>query len=185
MVGPGLTDKRRESIIRKKKGCEGRGGREAMPRVKKIKRRKARRRLSKIRILKAIPGSGGTLKELARRLECTYHAIQITIKSQKYPEVNERLEEEKEAVGDLAEETLKEVMQQRLDMSTAARTARWWLEKKCSDRGFKDKTELTLEGGENPLHLKQDGFSIDDLNLPLDLRRELLKAIEQKRIGES
>ena len=157
-----------------------------MPKVKKLMRQhpeKVRRRLTRTRLLKAVVDSGGVLTEIAKRLDCTYHALWSVIKNEKFPDVNERIEEEKEVVGDLAERTVKEVMQQRLDVPSAARTARWWLERKCSDRGFKEKKELTLEGGKRPLQVNQGALiPIDELNLPLEVRRELLKAIEEQKV---
>ena len=65
--------------------------------------------------------------------------------------------------------------------------AKWYLERKHQDRGFKEKKELTLEGGKNPLHVKEEQIvSIETLKtIPLDVRKQLLQAIEEAESGDS
>lgn len=143
---------------------------------------KVMRKLTSSRVLKAIPGTGGILTRLAKRLECSYSAIHSFFQKCNDPDVLEAWSHEKEYIGDIAEQTIQESMMQRLDLSEASKTARWYLEKRHKDRGYVDAKQLTLEGGKVPLSFQQETIvSVDALDaLPLDTRRQILAALREK-----
>lgn len=154
--------------------------------IKKEGRPAVRRHITEKAMLRAIKGSGGVVKLIAERLGCTWHAVYRIIKSEKWPNINLALEEEKEFVGDLAEETIRSVMEQRIDLASAARTARWYLERRHRDRGFTETKEVQVSGGDRPVRVEHEHYvDVDKLrNLPLDVRVKLLEAMDEQNQGE-
>lgn len=95
-----------------------------------------------------------------------------------WEECRNLLKAETEKVGDIAEITVCESMQQRVDIGVASTTARWYLDRKHADRGYGKKEQLTLEGGQNPISINHTLIPIAALNLPLETKKEILKAME-------
>jgi len=132
-------------------------------------------------LLKAIPGTYGITKKIAEKMEVSYLAAYNGIRRAS-KEVLLELEMEKERVDDIAEDTIIEAMEQRIDLPEAAKNARWVLDGK---RGYVKKKELTLQGGNSPIRVKSDNvISIESLNLPLSVRKQMLEAIEEKEKEE-
>ncbi len=145
-------------------------------------RKRSPYKITAIRLMKAIKESGGIKRKIAERLGCTYNTLLITLKREgaNWDECRIALRLESERIGDLAEETIHDTMKQRLEMSTASRTAQWYLDRRHTDRGYGKKDQLTLEGGENPLQLQhQTIIPIDELDLPLKTKKEILIAMEK------
>lgn len=139
----------------------------------------------KTRVLKAIPDSGGLLTKIAERLDVSRATLRHKLELPDWDDVREVLNAERESVGDLAESTVQDAMRQRLDVSCAARVSQWYLERKHTERGFKDKKELTLEGGKNPLQIQNETvIRIEDLDLDIETRKKILAAIEAKEAQE-
>jgi len=95
-----------------------------------------------------------------------------------WDDVRERLKTEGEIVGDLAEQTIIDSMSQRLDLGIASSNARWYLDRKHPDRGFCKRSEVKIEGGDNPLKV-QTIIPIHELNLPLKVKRQVLHAMRE------
>jgi len=130
-------------------------------------------------VLKAIKDSTGSIRITAKRLNRPYGSIYTFIK--RNPDAQEALRVERERVADIAEETITEMMVQRLDFGTASRTARWLLERKHVDRGYRPSREVTVQGGKNPLKVQNEELiSLDKLkSIPLDVRKQMLAEIEK------
>jgi hypothetical protein len=95
--------------------------------------------------------------------------------------------EEYERVADLAEDTIKFATEQRLDVSTASRTAQWLLSRaRHKNRQLGDESKVVIEGGDKPVGIVQTQvIDIETLGLPLEIRRAILEAIEAKeRAGQ-
>ena len=141
--------------------------------------------LNKSRVLRAVEGTGGILKTIAGRLGVTYGHFFNQVRDNQSPdwdEIRQAISIERERIGDIAECTVQEMMCQRLDFNTASGTARWYLERKHPERGFKEKKELTLEGGKNPLNIRSETYvPLEELDLPIDVRKQILAAIEKKQ----
>jgi hypothetical protein len=136
-------------------------------------------RLTLQKIINAIPDSGGIIKRIAERLDCSYTHVCEQIK--KHPEAVDALAVERERVGDIAEETVLDMMRQRIDMGEAARTSRWYLERRHPDRGYVERKHTTIEGGDKPLHVQNETLlPIDSLDLPLAVKKQILEAMEKK-----
>ena len=92
---------------------------------------------------KAIPGTGGIISTIAKRVGCDWWTVKRAI--ERYPSVKEAYDAECETVNDLAESTLIKAIR---DGDVAS--AKWWLTKKRK-RVFGDAVDITT-GGEK-LHI--------------------------------
>lgn len=145
--------------------------------IKKV--RKPKVSLSKPRVMKAIPGSGGRISTMAHKLGTTYKSLHRALRRPAWEDVREAIHEEKERLADVAEFTIDEMISQRLDFRVAASTARWYLERLHSDRGYQERKNVTLEGGEHPIRVEQKSL-IAVANLPLNLRVQLLEELDSR-----
>ena len=90
--------------------------------------------------LEAIPGTGGIVSAIARKVGCDWNTAKKYI--DQYPTVKAAYDAECEAMLDLAEST---VLKNIKDGDTA--DAKWYLTKKGKRRGYGDAVEVTGEGG--------------------------------------
>jgi hypothetical protein len=90
--------------------------------------------------ISAIPGSGGIISTIAKRVGCAWHTAKKYVETM--PTVTQAYVNECEAVTDMAESVLLKSIQ---DGDVAS--AKWWLTKKGRQRGFADQLELTGAGG--------------------------------------
>lgn len=139
-----------------------------------------RLKITPARFKNALEGSHGLKGLLVQRLECTYYALNRALarEGDAWDECRYLYKLEQEKVGDLAERTIFEVMRSMKDVPVAAQTARWYLDRKHVDRGYGKKEQVTLEGGQNPISINHTLIPIAALNLPLETKREILKAME-------
>lgn len=139
------------------------------------------------RVIRAIKGTGGRISHIAEKLKVTPSAVHLRLKdpSQAWDRVREAMQEENERVGDLAEKTIEEVMEQRLDLGTALRAATTYLDRKCRHRGWGEQRTHVLEGGRTPIAVSNITVPVDVDKLPLEVRRALLEQIETVENGES
>lgn len=148
---------------------------------KKVSPGKGKRlKITPARFKKALEGSRGIKGILTQRLDCTYYALNRALarEGDAWDKCRYLYKLEQERVGDIAEITVCESMQQRLDIGVASTTARWYLDRKHVDRGYGKKEQVTLEGGQNPISINHTLIPIAALNLPLETKREILKAME-------
>ena len=88
----------------------------------------------------AIPGTGGIVSAIARKVGCEWNTAKKYIDTM--PTVRAAYDAECEAMLDLAEST---VLKNIKDGDTA--DAKWYLTKKGKRRGYGDSMEVTGEGG--------------------------------------
>jgi len=140
------------------------------------------------RVKKVIEGSGGITSAMAERLGCSYSALKYALKEKTgdaWDEVRELVEIEREQIVDIAEGTNKEMMLQRLEPSVALKASHFTLDRLGKSRGYGKSSELTLQGGENPLRIEaQTLIPIEDLDLPVKVKRQVLRAMEKKLTEE-
>ena len=148
--------------------------------IKKPHKKNSVGRIIPARLLKAIKGSCGVRSLITKRLGCSYATLNraLQMEGDDWEECRNLLKAEREKVGDIAEITVCESMQQRVDIGVASTTARWYLDRKHADRGYGKKDQLTLEGGSNPITMQHTLIPIGELNLSLQCKREILKAME-------
>lgn len=96
-------------------------------------------RISKRKILAAIPDSGGILTIIAGRLDCSWSTAQRAIES--YPETKQAYTDEQERILDLAESKLYDSIQKG-----ESQDIKWFLAKKGKRRGYVDSVENKHEG---------------------------------------
>ena len=88
----------------------------------------------------AIPGSGGIIAAIAKRVGCEWHTVQRNIEN--HPTVRQAYENECSGIDDLAESTVIKAIRDG-DVGSA----KWWLEKRRRDR-FGNVTRLEgTDGG--------------------------------------
>jgi len=95
----------------------------------------------------AIPGSGGIIAVIAKRVGCDWHTAKRYIRL--YPTINQAYEDECAGVDDLAESTVIKAIR-----DGDVPTAKWWLEKRRRDK-FASRTEVTGTGGEPLLNMQE------------------------------
>ena len=102
-----------------------------------------RENLTKKKMINAIIGSGGIISVIAQRAGCKY--CTVFDKIEKYPELRDYIEKEKEKVLDVAEsELIKKI-------KTGDNTAMlFYLKTKGKHRGYVERTEQQVEVKEMP-----------------------------------
>ena len=87
--------------------------------------------------IEAIPGSGGIISTIAKRVGCAWHTAKKYITE--YATVQAAYQDECEAITDMAESVLLKAIRDG-DISAA----KWYLSKKGIGRGFGDRQELDI-----------------------------------------
>lgn len=113
-----------------------------------------RAKISRNRVKKAIPGSGGVIAIIARRTEYSWLGVRDFIR--KDEELSRMLDEEAETINDLAETKLIERIQAGDDA-----TARWWLSRMRRTK-FGDNVDVTSGGEKMRFVVKWGDFADDD-----------------------
>lgn len=85
--------------------------------------------IAKVRFLKAIKGSAGIHKEIARRLSCHTYTVGRLLRKPGWEDVAEAYQDEVERVADESEIAIYDAIRQRHDLRLAAENARWMLER--------------------------------------------------------
>ena len=94
------------------------------------------------KFIRAIPGTGGIVTLIAKRVGCTWHTCRKWIDN--HPTVLEAWNAECEAVIDLAETKAINAIKHG-----DAQMVRWYLSTKGKQRGYTERTEVTgADGGE-------------------------------------
>ena len=120
------------------------------------------------------------MSRIAKRVGTNSTYLKQKLQRDGWDHVRQALIEERDKVGDSAEICIQYVIKQRGDLKTAASTARWYLERKETKRGYRPEKKTIIEGGDKPLHMQQENVvSLESLNLPLSVRQAMLKAIEK------
>jgi len=147
---------------------------------KRALRKRGRKPLSKKRVLKAILHSGGLRSKIAEACHVSVSTLSKYLKKDSWQDVREALHDEEQRVADNAEKAIQDAINQRNDISTAASTAKWYLERKTPERGYAKQETLKLTQ-DTPLQVEHRHISVHLLQkLPLDARRLLLAELEQQ-----
>ena len=130
-------------------------------------------RPSKVRILRAIPKSGGLLSKIARKANIPTSTLNKLIARSGWQEIREAIQEERDRTLDTAQDTVHTAITQRDDMSLALRAAQYYLDRLHPD--FKKQASSASPP------IKIDIRTISPIvlsKLPLDARRILLEEME-------
>ena len=93
------------------------------------------------RVIAAIPGSGGIITTIAKRLGCNWYTVNRYI--EKYPTVREAYEEEKATILDKAESNIIAAIHKG-DLGVS----RWYLSTIGRDRGYVERQEIAGVGNQ-------------------------------------
>lgn len=95
-------------------------------------------KFTKAQVLKAIPGSGGIISNVARKLKCDWITARRYLQKMGWEDVEAAFAAEKEAITDTAE--IKLVSQIKSGEPWAVK---FWLTTIGKDRGFTERKEVT------------------------------------------
>ncbi len=136
---------------------------------------------SRSQFLKALEGSGGIKSRIAERLRTTPAVVNTLLHRPDWDDMREAFDAERERVIDTAEQTIKEAIENKADPVLATQNARWYLDRMAKARGYGSESKVTVEGGDKPIRTASvNVIAVETLNLPVELRRQLLAAVEQK-----
>ena len=135
-------------------------------------------KVSKKKFIKALEGTGGIKTVICERLGCCQATLWKLINREDWADMRQAYVNEVERVGDLAEETIIKAIQDTTDMTLATTNARWYLSRKCKDRGYGEQSEVNVQGTVNTVNTTVD---VRVLALPLEIRRQILLAIEKEQ----
>jgi transposase-like protein len=93
----------------------------------------------------AIPGTGGIVSMIARKVGCEWETARAWI--DKYPTVKRAYDAECEAMLDLAESAVLRNIKLAAQGEGDTADAKWYLTKKGKRRNYGDAVEVTGEGG--------------------------------------
>ena len=97
----------------------------------------------------AIPGSGGIISTIARRVGCSWHTAQHYINT--HPTVQRAYSDECELIADMAESAVIKAIQ-----TGNVGASKWYLATKGAIRGYAQKQDIELTSGGSPLFPFQD-----------------------------
>lgn len=141
-----------------------------------LMKRKKRCKVTKARVFKAMELSGGLLTVIAERLNCHVATLYHALKRPDWGDVHEALEREVNRVGDIAETAIQEAIKQRVDLGLATLNARWLLTRaRYKHRKMGDESKVVVDA----ISRSPADVPVEELKLPLDVRRKLLKAIDE------
>lgn len=134
-------------------------------------------------VLKAIEGSGGSVRLIAERLGCSRAVANRVLTDQNlytneasFYDIRKTFQDEEEVLADKAEETLLECLDQRIDLKTAANVAKFILERKRADRGWGNVTKHEVNGNINHGVMHVDARVLD---LPVEARKAFFAALDK------
>lgn len=129
-------------------------------------------KITKENMILALAGSCGIVKRIARKLDVTVGAAKGFIN--KHEDMKELFRDEQDNFVDHAEDAVKRSMDQIADPRTVLAAAKYVLQTKGKDRGW--RKEITVQGGLNINHTAV--VDLTKLNLPLEMQRMILDQIE-------
>jgi hypothetical protein len=129
--------------------------------------------------LRAIEGTYGALHRVAEALHVSRSRAKKLLYSEGpgWDKVRLAFEEECDRIVEKAEDTVRELVDQREDLPEAGRNARWILEKRKAPV-YGDTKKVVLEGGKNPLKVESTAVDVDLDALPVEVQRALLAQLE-------
>ena len=141
---------------------------------------------SPAKVIIAIEESRGNKELISRRLNVSRTAFLNALQrdGEEWDLVRRCYDEECDRITDIARDTVEEMIEQRCDLNVAARTAMWALERR--DPKFSKQETIKLEGGKTPIQMQaQQVIAVDSLNLPIAIKRALLKAMEEREQNQN
>ena len=135
-------------------------------------------RTKKQTFIQALAGTGGILIAIARNMGVHRQTVVNLIERPDWADMRALLKEEIDTRADLAEEAILTSIKSRVDPSQTL-NARWYLSK-VKKVIYGDETRTVIEGGETPVKVATLNIDVNELDLPLELKREILLALDKK-----
>ena len=136
-------------------------------------------KLTKERVRKAIPGSMGVKTRICKRLNCDWSTLNEWLKEPDWADIVAEITEEANTMVGEAVDAIGAAITQRADIGASISASKYLLNCKA---GWRETTTTRLEGGDKPIQVQTDGFSMEDLeSLPIETKLQILDAIEESR----
>lgn len=138
---------------------------------------------SKSAFLRALKGSGGIKARIADKLKCDRGTIDNLLNRPDWEDVRSAYITEVDETADIAEQSIRDAMEDDSDRAVATLNARWYLSKVRRER-FGDDRTVTVQGGDKPIQTVNANLNVDiaSLKLPLDTKKQILKAMEDAQL---
>lgn len=142
-------------------------------------------RTKKREFKKAMAGTGGIKSLIAENLGVARSTVTTLLDRPDWADVLALYMEEVEAGKDEAETCIRDAIKQRGDLSTASLNARWLLSRVRRQK-YGDESTVKVEGGKTPVRLDvlSANIPVESLNLPLELKRQIIEAMDAKEDGD-
>ncbi|MFH1574630.1 MAG: hypothetical protein ABIG68_11645 [Acidobacteriota bacterium] len=126
----------------------------------------------------AIPGSGGIITTISKRVGCAWHTAKKYITE--YSTVARAYRDECEKVTDMAESVVLKSLQ-----AEDVTTAKWYLTVKARDRGYAQQQRMDLTTDVEPIKASRSTIIVDLDGLPSEILRALANDGESPHGAES
>jgi hypothetical protein len=136
-----------------------------------------RRCVTKRQFIDAIQGTGGNKSLIAAKLRVDRTTVCRRLDDPSWNEVLCVYADEVERGHDRAEAVIQLAMRNEIDLPTATLNARWWLARR-RPKEYGEKSTTIVEGGDKPIRTTSMNINIDALKLPVEMKRQLLEAID-------
>ncbi len=128
------------------------------------------------KVIEAIRATRGKIHLAAKKLRISDKTIYALRKE--HSEIDEAILEEKEVMLDVAEDMLRLAVEDREPWAI-----QFILKTQGRDRGYNEK--LSIQHGGDPNNATPISFSHDDLDLPLEVKKQILSALRAKQSSEA
>lgn len=147
---------------------------------------RSRRRMGpitgKLRFIKAMKGTRGNRRLIAENLRIGYNTVCLILQRPDWQDVKALLDAERQKAIDKAEDVVMNAIEGN-DVVIATQNARWLLARLRPDQ-YAEKSTTVLEGGNNPIKVLQGVVDLNALNMPLEVKRQVLAALDAKQEAE-
>jgi hypothetical protein len=147
--------------------------------VKTLNRILGGAQFTKSDFIKAMVGTGGIKTQIAKRLGSHRVTVAALLHRPDWADVRALYLAEVQAGLDDAENAIRVAICDHTDLPTATANARWLLSRR-RPKEYGDKSTTVFAGGDNPVRVNAANINIDALNLPIEMKRKLLQAIDAR-----
>lgn len=141
---------------------------------------------TKADFIRAMTGTQGTMLRIAKNMGCDRSTVRGLLARPDWQDMRDLLAQDikagDEELVDLSLLALHDALKQRLDQNLSASVGKWVLSRRRKEL-YGDETRNTtiVEGGANPVQMAHMHVSVESLNLPVEVKRQILEAHDRKQ----
>lgn len=143
-------------------------------------------KFKKAQFVRAMRGTCGIYTLIAENLRCNPHTVRNLLNRPDWEDVRAEWASERAMLVDKAYGTVDYALSQRVDIGTAANTAKWVLQHLERERFGEGARTVVVEGGKNPIRTENKNVNVNanidvsELGLPVEARRAILMALDAR-----